>query len=336
MKQIIGDYQTKIELLGALGHIGDFESIAREAITNKKSALWGALQRTLFNLNLRLMSEGFALGTKRGELEWKIRSVVEGLENEMLSKAEIPEQLTDPAEFIEWLKKEIHAHPVNNHELFQFFDKDDLSNEEIRYFLSNYRVNMQRFHLHVAAYSLFVPFKMREELYENLHDEFGQGDFEQAHPNLYEPLMNYFGGAREEDWNPETFHLLNTKMGLCWFADGLQYGLGGMGALELSIPAQQRRMLAHFRRRGLSEPMLKYFVVHCECDEAHGDGWFAAGLPHIETREDFKKVYIAAMRMLSARAGVYDGIVRGIRAHRAQIRSMNASVDRIDQQEQVA
>jgi len=42
---------------------------------------------------------------------------------------------------------------------------------------------------------------MREELYNNLYDEFGQGDFSQTHPNLLEPLMNYFGGARKEDIN---------------------------------------------------------------------------------------------------------------------------------------
>lgn len=336
MKQLTSNHQAKVDVIKSLGYIGDVDTIVREAVSNKKSALWGALQETLYHLNVKLMSDGFALGTKRGELEWKIRSIVESVENELLSKAEIPVQITEPAEFIDWLKTKIHEHPVNTHELFKYFDNDDLSSEEIRYFLSNYRVNMQRFHLHVAAYSLFVPFQMREELYENLYDEFGQGDFEQAHPNLYEPLMDYFGGAREEDWNPETFHLLNTKMALCWFADGLQYGLGGMGALELSIPAQQRRMLAHFRRRGLTESMLKYFVVHCECDEAHGDGWFAAGLPYIKTREDFKKVYVAAMRMLAARAGVYDGIVRGILKRRLEVKGRHPAVDRIDQQEQVA
>jgi hypothetical protein len=43
-----------------------------------------------------------------------------------------------------------------------------------------------------------VTFEMREELYENLHDEFGEGNFEDAHPNLFEPLMDHFGGARRE------------------------------------------------------------------------------------------------------------------------------------------
>lgn len=308
--------QSKVDLLKSIRHLGNLEDVVKEACSSKSSPLWKVLQESIFGLNTRLMTNGFALGSPRAELEWKVRNIVERAEQNNLPKAEIPEHLTSAEEFVDWLKGHINEHRVNSHELFYLFDNDDLSNEEVRYFLSNYRVNMQRFHLHVAAYSLFVPFEMREELYENLHDEFGQGDFSQAHPNLFEPLMKYYGGAKEEDWNPETFNLLNTKMSLCWFADGLQYGLGGMGALELTIPAQQRRILAYLRRCGLSETMVNFFVVHCELDEAHGDGWFAAGLPHINTRDDFEKVYIAAIRMLDARAGVYDGILNGIMKRR--------------------
>lgn len=311
--------QCKIDLLKSIRHVGNLEEVIKEACASKDTPLWKELQESLFKLNTRLMSDGFALGSKRSELEWKVRNIVEETEKTKLAKVEIPQNITDPGEFIEWVKARIHEHRVNNHELFYLFDDDDLSEEEIRYFLSNYRVNMQRFHLHVAAYSLFVPFEMREELYENLHDEFGEGDFSKAHPNLFEPMMQHFGGAKEEDWNPETFHLLNTKMSLCWFADGLQYGLGGMGALELTIPAQQRRILANLRRRGLSETLVNFFVVHCELDEAHGDGWFAAGQPHINTREDFEKVYVAAIRMLDARAGVYDGILKGILKRRRNV-----------------
>ena len=67
-------------------------------------------------------------------------------------------------------------------------------------------------------------------------------------------------------------------------------------------------MLAHLRRCGLSEKLVEFFVVHCELDEDHGDGWFAAGMPHMKTHEDFQRVFSGAMRMLDARASVYDGI----------------------------
>lgn len=308
----------------------EIESVVRYAMENKGGEVWGALQRSLFAINERFMKSGFRIGSVSGSMDMLLRSTVENVEQKYVAQYKAPQGMTDSGEFIEWLKVEIANHRVNHHELFELFDNDDISDEEMRYFLSNYRVNMQRFHLHVAAYSLIVPFQMREELYENLHDEFGEGDFSLAHPNLFEPLMDFFGGASEEDWNPETFHLLNTKMSLCWFADGLFYGMGGMGALELSIPAQQKRILANLRRRGLSEDLVRFFVVHCELDESHGDGWFAAGQPYAKDSIHFDQMYTGAMRMLEARAGVYDGVLRGIRSFRSDIQRIESGLERVN------
>ena len=301
-----------IEGFAAPDPVEQFENLALEAFQHKGGPAWQKVQFLLFEMNLRLMREGFGLGNPNFLREWKLRHSLERIEQRYLSQEKIPAELTSAEVFMPWLKERISQHRVNHHQLFDLFDRDDLSDEEIRYFLSNYRVNMQRFHLHVAAFSLIVPFEMREELYDNLYDEFGQGDFSQAHPNLFEPLMNHFGGARETDINPHTCNLLNTKINLCWFADKPYYGIGGMGALELSIPFQQRRVLAHLRRRGLSEDLVKFFVVHCELDEDHGDGWFAAGMPYVRNQEDLQQVFSGAMRMLEARAGVYDGILNGI------------------------
>lgn len=309
-------------ILGSLlPKTGITEELVREALQNKGGKIWTEIQFLLFNLNLRMMHSGFGLGTDSCEKDRKVRNMIERIEKQYLTREQVPTEIKTAESFMVWLKEKIYSHRVNHSPLFNLFDKDDLSVDEVRFFLANYRVNMQRFHLHVAAYSLVVPFEMREELYHNLYDEFGQGDFTKAHPNLFEPLMDYFGGAHDEDINAETCHLLNTKISLCWFADGLHYGLGGMGGLELSIPMQQRRVLAHLRRRGVSEKLLEFFVVHCELDEDHGDGWFAAGMPYMATHDDFQKVFIGAMRMLEARAGVYDGVLASItNARNLQVR----------------
>lgn len=322
--EALTDAQKMSLLRVMIANDGFAEGLAHKAFQNKGGAVWRDIQFLLFDINLRMMRDGFGLGTARAEREWVLRNTIERIEQQYLPREQVPAHLNTPEEFLVWLKDRIYKHRVNHSPLFDYFDRDDLTDEELRYFLANYRVNMQRFHLHVAAFSLIVPFEMREELYHNLHDEFGQGDFTKAHPNLFEPLMNHFGGAREDDVNAETCHLLNTKINLCWFADGLMPGLGGMGGLELSIPAQQKRVLAHLRRRGLGPELVEFFVVHCELDEDHGDGWFAAGMPYMKTREDFQKVFDGAMRMLEARAGVYDGILAGI-AQRRGIRAQASS-----------
>ena len=209
----------------------EIEDFSHRAFKNKKGTEWADLQFTLFKMNLRLVGDGHGLGVRNVVADWIFRQTVEKIEREYLPKETVPTEVCNKTEFLPWIKKRIYSHRVNSHPLFDLCDEDDLSAEELRFFLANYRINMQRFHLHVAAYSLIVPFPMREELYHNLYDEFGQGDFNKAHPNLFEPLMNLLGGPKESDINPETCHLLNTKINLCWFAEILLVNLVQKGAM---------------------------------------------------------------------------------------------------------
>ena len=178
--------QSKSEelLAAALSSTDLAEQMAHEAFSHKGGHTWRKFQFMLYGMNLRMMRDGFGLGTVRCAQEWRLRNTVERVEQLYMTKEIVPTEVKTGEEFLVWLKRRIYGHRVNHNALFELFDEDDLSDEELRFFLANYRVNMQRFHLHVAAYSLFVPFEMREELYHNLHDEFGQGDFSKAHPNL--------------------------------------------------------------------------------------------------------------------------------------------------------
>jgi pyrroloquinoline quinone (PQQ) biosynthesis protein C len=298
-------------------YVEELEKFAHQAFKNTQSGAWQDLQEMLFKMNQRLLQNGHGLGTNRSIKEWVIRDTIERVEQQYLSQHQVPEDIKNTEVFLPWLKQQIQNHRVNSHPLFLLFDTDDLNDEEIRYFLANHWVYTENFHLHIAAYSLSVPFEMREELFNNIYDEMGRGNFSQAHPNLFMPLMNYFGGVRPEDINPETFYFFNTQVNLCWFADGLHYGIGGMGALELSVPLQHKRVLDHLLRRGLSEELVKFFVIHCALDGDHAEGWFAAGMPHVRNSEDLQKVFAGAMRILEARVTLYDGILKGILSNRA-------------------
>jgi pyrroloquinoline quinone (PQQ) biosynthesis protein C len=292
---------------------------SRKAFENKYTSYWYELTQILYQLNLNLMGNGYGLGTNRAYTEWIIRNTIEKTQQEYLQPEEVPEHiLNEPLACIDWLKAEGRKHRANQHPLFAWFEDESLTTEELRIFMSNYKVNMERFHLHVAAYSLVVPFETREALYDNLYDEFGQGDFSQAHPNLFKSLMNALGGFQEEDVNVESYACLNEKITLCWFSDGPLYGLGAMGILETTIPQQLGQPLALMRKRGYSEDVLKFLSVHCEGDEEHGNAWFEAGLPFLQTPEDCRKMIAGGMRMLEARAMVYDGILKRIK-HMRQI-----------------
>ncbi|MEC4815900.1 MAG: iron-containing redox enzyme family protein [Scytonema sp. PMC 1069.18] len=294
-------------------YVEELEQLVHQAFKNKNSTAWQDLQEMLFKMNQRLLQSGYGLGTVRSLREWVIRDTIERVEQQYLSQQQVPKEIDNAEVFLTWLKQQIQNHRVNSHPLFSLFDNDTLSDEDIRYFLANHWVYTENFHLHIAAYSLSVPFTMREELFKNIYDEMGRGNFSEAHPNLFLPLLNYFGGLRPEDINPETCYFFNTQVNLCWFADGLHYGIGGMGALELSVPLQHKRVLDHLIRCGLSPELVKFFVIHCAIDGEHADGWFAAGMPYVRTFEDLQKVFAGAMRILEARVTLYDGILKGIR-----------------------
>ena len=299
-------------------YISKVETFAHEAFRNKNSYVWQELQLKIFKINQELFQHGHALGTLRSLKNWLIRDTIERVELQYLPNYRVPEQINDVDSFVVFIKDYIRSHRVNNHPLFELFDRDDLTDKDIRYFLSNHWIYTQNFHSHIAAYSLFTPFEMREELFKNIYDELGQGNFAEAHPNLFKRLIDHFGGLDEKDINPETYYFFNTQVNLCWFADGLHYGIGGMGALELSVPSQHTRILQHLYRRGLSSEIVKFYELHCQIDLVHGDGWFAAAKPYLKTRDEFQKVLIGAARMLEARVNLYDGMLKGIKGSSRQ------------------
>lgn len=53
--------------------IEQVENLAHEAFQNKGGLAWQKIQFLLFDMNLRLMREGFGLGTPRFLREWELR-----------------------------------------------------------------------------------------------------------------------------------------------------------------------------------------------------------------------------------------------------------------------
>ncbi|MCC5617638.1 hypothetical protein LC605_21605 [Nostoc sp. CHAB 5836] len=118
------------------------EVFAHKAFKNKNSTDWRELQFMLFDMNLRLMQNGYRLGTSYSLSEWVIRDTIERIERQYQQQEHISSKLKNLEVFMPWLKERISTHRVNHHPLFVLFDNDDLNSEEIRYFLANYRVNM--------------------------------------------------------------------------------------------------------------------------------------------------------------------------------------------------
>ena len=83
----------KVGLLKALGHIEQIEEIAHEAFQNKGEALWKDFQFTLFSMNMKLLKEGFALGSPRSVSDWNVRNIIERVEQKYFPREETPAEL---------------------------------------------------------------------------------------------------------------------------------------------------------------------------------------------------------------------------------------------------
>ncbi|MCC3570721.1 MAG: hypothetical protein JGK30_01970 [Microcoleus sp. PH2017_40_RAT_O_B] len=118
------------------------EEFAIKAFKNKNGTNWRKLQFMVFEMNLRLMQNGYGLGTQRSLREWILRDTIERIEKQYQPNELLPEYLNNVENFMPWLKERISSHRVNHHPLFVLFDNDNLSHEELRYFLANYRVNI--------------------------------------------------------------------------------------------------------------------------------------------------------------------------------------------------
>ena len=175
-------------------------------------------------------------------------------------------------------------------------------------FLDNYYVNNRVFHLHIAAQSLSAPFEMRAEMYQNLFDELGSGDPAEAHPLLF--LRNYHTLQLPETIVPLTgsLFLLNTKIYQTFLSGNVFQGVGGLGFLELAMPAQMQKIFDGLKKSGMPIKDLIFWELHITLDQAHGESWFEEVQEILHTREDAQALMDGGMSLLDARARFYDDV----------------------------
>lgn len=213
-----------------------------------------------------------------------------------------------PERALDELAERAKSHRINTHPLLTHMAEHGLPTEIAQLLLSNYYVNNRVFHLHIAAQSLSTPLSMRGEMYENLVDELGNGEFEQAHPNLFMHSFDTIGRPDTIRPQPESLALLNTKILYTFLSGDYRYGVGGLGFIELSMPDQMRKILSGLRRSGLSEPDLIFWDLHITIDEAHGESWFDEMRVFVDSPDRAQKTLEGGMALLDARAGMFDGV----------------------------
>lgn len=78
------------------------EQTVHEAFQNKGGNTWRELQFLLFGMNLRMMRDGFRLGTEQAREDWALRNMIESVEQQYLTTETIPEDVATEGEFMVW------------------------------------------------------------------------------------------------------------------------------------------------------------------------------------------------------------------------------------------
>lgn len=284
------------------------EEISIQAFSNKDSEEWKTIQNILYYFNIH---ELFKINYKSlGFTSYMLlRNKIIEIENNFTSHHNLDcfNSFTS-IKAISELHDKANSHRINNHPLLVHMENHGLNEVSAKIFLDNYYVNNRVFHLFVAQQSLMAPMEMRVEMYKNLFDELGTGDRDMAHPLLF--LRNFATIGFPENIKPfsETLHLFNSKYYATTLSENYHFGMGGLGFIEISMPKQMTMILNGFRKSPIPEKDLEFWRVHILIDKEHGKAWFEEMHELIHTPEQAEICLNGGLRLIEARAKMYDGI----------------------------
>ncbi len=286
--------------------------IALRAFRDSDELSFSKIQHILYHYNTNDMERIVDPTSLRGVAERAVRNFIFSIQEDYYVPylKEINGQFSIE-KAINVLKEEALSHRINSHPLFKVMDAG-LSKDEIRIFLDNYYVNNRLFHLHLATLSLTTPLVKRNDLFANLYDELGCDDVDNAHPTLFLKNYDFIGLSDSIEPSSGTLHLLNTKIGLTHLSSDFRKGFGGLGFIEISMPVQMKSILKGLTNSGMSTSQTTFWDLHISIDERHGESWFHEMRELINSVDDYKIILDSGIRLLNARASLYDDIYTAI------------------------
>jgi Iron-containing redox enzyme len=283
--------------------------LANAAFVKKDKSTWDIAQRSMYYWNYRDLTRVDRIQDYTSLVENALRKIFLEIEikNSPNYQLECMEEFT-PERAVQELADKVFSHRINKHPLLEEMASHGISLNCLKKFLENYYVNNRVFHLFIVALSLCSPLARRTELANNFYDELGGGDSLMAHPVLFLKNFNSIGKPSFISPLPESLHLVNAKTFAAFLSGDFHYGMGSFGYIELAMPGQMRKILSGLEKSGLPKSDLEFWETHITIDVEHGKTWFSEMHHLIETAEQAQKCLVGGMRLLNARAAMYDGI----------------------------
>lgn len=219
------------------------------------------------------------------------------------------------SDFFAFLRTEVFGHPILKHPIWQRFRSESLSRSQLRRFAVHYYQHVKRTRLYGAAVLARTPIEpIQAALTSVLWDEYGEGDPRHTHPAQFRRLLTALGSTPAE-WDAtadlrELEIYVDIHHRLC--ADySFWVGLGVVTvAMELPIPVFYESLIEGFRKGGLADDDLEFFIKHGPMDVHHASMLADAVIPHLESDADRRDFRYGVLRSLDARSVLMDGMGR--------------------------
>lgn len=210
------------------------------------------------------------------EVQRELETAWEQFEEERMPELDIPE---DPVEFRRWLKQLVLNHPVAEHPIYHYLESECTFEEMSDFFSQEITVDA-RFDDLVALAQLGTDGHIKMELAENYWDEMGNGEMDKVHTVMFNNLLEELNLTNEEElltlmdnvsW--ESLACGNALLNTVLHRKNVYKALGALGALEMMAPKRFSRLVAGFKRLGLTPKAQEYHTLHIAIDTRHGNGW---------------------------------------------------------------
>ena len=224
-------------------------------------------------------------------------------------------------EFMEQLERDIHAHPflTRNPLVRSLGAGTPLSREQGRRFALYYYPHIMRTRLYQAnALGIAGDERVQYVLAMILYDEYGEGNRDAAHPEVYRRFMRAAGVSEAAIQSggvilPELELYISQMMRLSQLGDWLAAAACVGIACEWPIPEMYRRFLVGLRTLpGINEADLELFTGHIVLDEDHSAMMREALMPYAETADGQTRIREGVRVNLDARHVFMTGLHRAV------------------------
>jgi pyrroloquinoline-quinone synthase len=209
-------------------------------------------------------------------------------------------------------------HPLWNHEFLVRCRTGQLTLPEVQILAVQMYKFSKEFNRILASILSRCPDESAQlVIMDNLFDEMGQGDLNQAHPELFRRFTREIGIADDAlaiaPTAPETLNMIATYLDIPH-----QYGyLAALGAVCFASEGIVSSLYSQIYRgivgaAPFPKESLIFFEVHIHVDDSHAANLAQLIEPRVTTQEQAAEVNRAILQAMDARVQFFDGIQRQV------------------------